>query len=157
MQAGGDRRGRRKRDRHRLDCRVWPAAEQVAGDRPVLVIRRWVADEGIAQAIQWCEEGRDKNAWVDLEIITDRVFTTEEQRTLRMLHPGIINSRPRLRQDAGETYSPEAREGKRMDELFRDYYRYRMGAEIPQELMEAFIEIMNENADGGDTDETEAS
>lgn len=120
-------------------------------------LRRWVADEGIAQAIQWCQEGRDKNAWVDLEIITDRVFTTEEQRTLRMLHPGIINIRPRLRQDAGETYSPEAREGKRMDELFRDYYRYRMGAEIPQELMEAFIEIMNENADGGDTDETEAS
>ena len=120
-------------------------------------LRRWFADEGIAQAIQWCEEGRDKNAWVDLEIITDRVFTTEEQRTLRMLHPGIINIRPRLRQDAGETYSPEAREGKRMDELFRDFYRYRMGAEIPQELMEAFIEIMNENADGGGTDETEAS
>lgn len=120
-------------------------------------LRRWVAEEGIAQAIQWCEEGRDKNAWVDLEIITDRVFTTEEQRTLRTLHPGIINIRPRLKQDAGETFSPETREGKKMDELFRDYYRYRMGAEIPENLMEAFIEIMNENTDGGDTDETEAS
>jgi len=120
-------------------------------------LRRWVADEGIMQAIQWCEEGRDKNAWVDIEIITDRVFTSEEQRTLRALHPGIINIRPRLKQDAGEIISPEAREGKRMDELFRDYYRYRMGTDIPQELMEAFIEIMSEDADGGDSDETEAS
>ncbi|NLO39738.1 MAG: exonuclease SbcCD subunit D [Ruminiclostridium sp.] len=120
-------------------------------------LRRWVAEEGIAQAIQWCEEGRDKNAWVDLEIITDRIFTTEEQRTLRMLHPGIINIRPRLKQEEGETISPETREGKKMDELFRDFYRYRMGADIPDELMEVFIEIMNENMDGGGTDETEAS
>ncbi len=120
-------------------------------------LRRWVAEEGIAQAIQWCEEGRDKNAWVDLEIITDRIFTTEEQRTLRMLHPGIINIRPRLKQEEGETISPETREGKKMDELFRDFYRYRMGADIPDELMEVFIEIMNENMNGGGTDETEAS
>ncbi|MBP7177062.1 MAG: exonuclease SbcCD subunit D [Thermoclostridium sp.] len=120
-------------------------------------LRRWVAEEGIAQAIQWCEEGRDKNAWVDLEIITDRIFTTEEQRTLRTLHPGIINIRPRLKQEEGETLSPETREGKKMDELFRDFYRYRMGADIPDDLMEVFIEIMNENMDGGGTGETEAS
>jgi exonuclease SbcD len=133
-----------------------------AGITPVYLdcgkpLRRWVAEEGITQALQWCEEGRDKNAWVDLEIITDRVFTTEEQRKLRTLHPGIINIRPRLKQEAGETLKPENREGKKMDELFRDYYRSRMGAEIPEDLMEAFIEIMNENADGGGTDETEAS
>ena len=74
-----------------------------------------------------------------------------------MLHPGIINIRPRLKQEEGETISPETREGKKMDELFRDFYRYRMGADIPDELMEVFIEIMNENMDGGGTDETEAS
>ena len=59
-------------------------------------LRRWVAEEGIGQAIAWCEEGRDSNAWIDLEILTDRVLTVEEQKALRALHHGIINIRPRL-------------------------------------------------------------
>lgn len=119
---------------------------------------RWLADEGIGQAIQWCADGRDKNAWIDLEILTDRPFTTDEQLKLRALHPGIVNIRPRLKQQAGESLSPHSREGKKIDELFRDYYRFRMGTDIPDDLMEAFIEIVNaDNTDGGDGDETEVS
>ncbi len=123
-------------------------------------LRKWIADEGIEQAIQWCRDWRDSNAWIDLEIITDRPFTTDEQRTLRTLHPGIVNIRPRLRQQEGESISPESREGKKIDELFRDYYRFRLGAEIPEDLMTAFIEIINADStqlDGGDGNETEAS
>ncbi|NLN64039.1 MAG: exonuclease SbcCD subunit D [Clostridiaceae bacterium] len=123
-------------------------------------LRRWIADEGIGQAIKWCEEGRDENAWIDLEIVTDRVFTLEEQKTLRTLHPGIINIRPRIKQDAGAIVSPESREGRRIDVLFKDFYRYRMGVEIPDDLMEAFIEIINEEdiePGGGDKDETKTS
>ena len=107
-------------------------------------LRRWVADKGIGQAIQWCEEGRDPNAWIDLEIVTDRVFTAEEQKSLRNLHSGIINVRPRIKTDEAEILQPDSREGKRIDELFIDYYRYRMGTDIPDELMSAFIEMLND-------------
>lgn len=107
-------------------------------------LRRWVAEEGIGQAIKWCEEGRDPNAWIDLEIVTDRVLTAEEQKSLRNLNPGIINIRPRLKTDAIEVLSPQSREGRKIDELFSDYYKYRMGAELSDELMEAFIEVMND-------------
>lgn len=127
-------------------------------------LRRWVAEEGIGQAVRWCEEGRDKNAWVDLEIVTDRVLTVEEQKRLRTLHPGIINIRPRLKTEAAEVLSPQSREGRKIDELFRDYFKYRMGLEIPQELMGAFIEVLNDEdgeagslMDGGAEDEAEAS
>ena len=105
---------------------------------------RWIAEEGIDQAMQWCEEGRDPNAWVDLEIVTDRVLTMEEQKRLRTLHPGIINIRPRLKTEAMEVSSPESREGKKIDELFTDFYQYRMGAEIPEALLQAFLEVLNE-------------
>jgi exonuclease SbcD len=108
---------------------------------------RWVAEEGIAQALQWCEEGRDSNAWVDLELVTDRVLTSEEQKQLRALHPGIINIRPRLKTEATEVSSPESREGKKIDELFTDFYEYRMGTEIPNELLQAFLEVLNEAED----------
>ncbi len=108
-------------------------------------LRRWVADKGIGQAIQWCEEGRDPNAWIDLEIVTDRVFTAEEQKSLRNLHSGIINIRPRIKTDEAEILQPDSREGKRIDELFIDYYQYRMGTDIPDELMSAFIEMLNDD------------
>jgi exonuclease SbcD len=127
-------------------------------------LRRWVAEEGIEQAMQWCAEGRDQNAWIDLEIVTDKVLTIEEQKRLRTLNPGIINIRPRLKTGAAEVISPQSREGRKIDELFKDYFKYRTGLEISRELMEAFIEILNDEAeeaddliDGGAADETEVS
>ncbi len=126
-------------------------------------LRKWVAEEGIGQALKWCEEGRDPNAWIDLEIAADRVLTAEEQKSLRSLHPGIINIRPRLRADGVEILTSRSREGRKIDELFGDYYKYRLGVDIPDELMKAFIEVLDDEKDGNDadgeveTDETEAS
>ncbi len=127
-------------------------------------LRKWVAENGIGQAIQWCEEGRDHNAWIDLEIVTDRVLTVEEQKRLRDLHKGIINIRPRLKTEATEVLTPKSREGRKIDELFKDYFKYRMGLEISDQLMGTFIEILNDEddesdnlLDGGAADETEAS
>ena len=117
-------------------------------------LRKWVADEGIGQAIKWCEEGRDPNAWIDLEIVTDRVFTGEEQKSLRSLHPGIINIRLRLKTEEVEILSPQSREGRKIDDLFSDYYKYRMGTDMPEELMKAFIEVLNdEDGDNMEYDE----
>ena len=119
-------------------------------------LRRWIAEEGIEQAIKWCEDGRDANAWIDLEIVTDRVLTADEQKALRSLHPGIINIRPRLKSEDMEILSYQSREGKKIDELFKDYFKYRMGTEISDELMGAFIEVVNgtdEEDDAGEYDD----
>ena len=48
--------------------------------------------------------------------------------------------------------SPESREGRKTDELFRDYYKYRMGVDIPDELMEAFLELLNDDSERDDAD-----
>ncbi len=126
-------------------------------------LRRWEAESGIEQALQWCAEGRDQNAWIDLEIMTDRVLTAEEQKKLRSLHAGIVNIRPRLKTEAYAAMPAESREGRKADELFKDYYKYRMGLDISEELLEAFIEILNDDAgsddlpEGGDSVATQAS
>lgn len=113
-------------------------------------LRRWFADKGMGQALEWCREGRDANAWIDLEIVTDRIFTSEEQKELRSLNPGIINIRPRIKsEDAGITEF-QSREGRKIDELFKDFYKYRMGAEIPDELMSAFLEVINDDREESD-------
>jgi len=113
---------------------------------------KWFANEGIQQALQWCGEGRDPNAWIDLEILTDRVLTADEYKAIRSMHPGIINIRPRIRSEETEVMSPESREGRKIDELFRDYYKYRMGVDIPDELMRAFLELLNEDSEQDDTE-----
>lgn len=127
-------------------------------------LRRWFASDGIGQALAWCEEGRDANAWIDLEIATDRIFTSEEQRKLRLLHPGIVNIRPVLKTEAVEAVSLRSREGRRIEELFSDYYKHRMQAEIPAELAQAFMDILNDREDdtdgptgGGEADETQTA
>ncbi|HPP36204.1 MAG TPA: exonuclease SbcCD subunit D [Clostridiales bacterium] len=113
---------------------------------------KWFAKEGIQQALQWCWEGKDPNAWIDLEILTDRVLTADEYKAIRSMHPGIINIRPRIRSEETEVMSPESREGRKIDELFRDYYKYRMGVDIPDELMGAFLELLNEDSEQDDTE-----
>ena len=97
------------------------------------------------------------NAWIDLEIVTDRILTMDEQKTLRSLHPGIINIRPRLKSENENIASYQSREGKKIDELFKDFYKFKMQAEIPDELMSAFIEILNEEDEEDTADETEVS
>ena len=120
-------------------------------------LRRWVATDGIGQAIKWCEEGRDLNAWVNLEISTDRVLTADEQKTLRALHPGIINIHPILITDVNEVASTQNREGQKIDELFKDYYKHKMQIDISEELIKAFVEILNEEDGEVVTDETETA
>ncbi|NJD03878.1 MAG: exonuclease SbcCD subunit D [Ruminiclostridium sp.] len=127
-------------------------------------LKKWIATEGINQALHWCEEGRDPHAWVDLEIVTDRVLAIEEQKRFRALHPGIINIRPRLKQDASAVIRSDNREGKKIDKLFSDHYRSRMGSEIPEELLKAFLEVLNgedtavpAEMGGGEANETQAS
>jgi len=110
-------------------------------------LKKWVAEKGIEQAIKWCEEKRDINAWVDLEIYTDRAFSMEEQKKLRELHPGIISIKPVINAEQRELPDYENREGRKIDELFRDYYKSRTGVEISDELMQVFLETINEDED----------
>ncbi|MBA1336292.1 MAG: Exonuclease SbcD [Firmicutes bacterium] len=112
-------------------------------------LRRWTARNGIQEAVKWCEEGRDMGAWIDLEIYTDRVLTMEEQKALRSMNPGIINIRPIVRKEAVEAYTCINRENRKVDELFRDYYRYKTGTEISDELMGIFLDVVNQEQDAG--------
>lgn len=109
-------------------------------------LKQWRAKKGIEEALGWCEEGRDLNAWIDLEIHTDRALTLEEQKRLRELNPGIINIRPVVADEKDSAISFENREGKRIEELFRDYYRYKTGMEAAEDMLETFLEVVNGEA-----------
>ncbi|HOE56613.1 MAG TPA: exonuclease SbcCD subunit D C-terminal domain-containing protein [Bacillota bacterium] len=128
-------------------------------------LKQWRAKNGIEEALRWCEEGRDRNAWIDLEVYTDRALTMEEQKKLRELNPGIINIRPVIADEKESTISFESREGKNIEELFRDYYRYKTGMAAAEELLATFLETVNGDMEkesdetmlGGEDIETQVS
>jgi len=118
-------------------------------------LKRWEAFNGMPEALKWCEEGRDINAWIDLEIHTDTIIGSEEQKQLRDLHPGIINIRPKLRNQLEYNMDYKNRETKRIDELFREYYKSSLGMEASEELIDLFLSIANQDA-GEESKENEA-
>ncbi|MDF2531733.1 MAG: Exodeoxyribonuclease subunit [Clostridia bacterium] len=128
-------------------------------------LKRWETFNGMPEALKWCEEGRDINAWIDLEIHTDTIIGSEEQKQLRELHPGIINIRPKLRNQLETNMDYKNRETKRIDELFREYYKSSIGMEASEELIDLFLSIANqdtgeeskENEVGGEEYETKIS
>ena len=115
-------------------------------------LKRWVAANGIEEALKWAADGRDKNAWIDLEVHTDSVITIEQQKTLRGLNPGILNIRPVIRQQDCPLPVWESRETKKIDQLFREFYLFKTKTEISEELMSTFLDILNDSEDLSDGD-----
>lgn len=106
-------------------------------------LKKWIGKEGLPQVLKWCEEGKDRNAWIDLEIYTDRPITFEEQKLIRSLNPGIINIRPKLIANEEEVNKFETREGKSVDFLFKEFYKSRVGTEPTSEILSMFMELLD--------------
>jgi exonuclease SbcD len=107
-------------------------------------LKCWKAKNGIAEVFKWCEEGRDKNAWIDLEIFTDRIIKTEEHKKLKSMNPGIINIRPIIINDLNDIKKYEERQTKKIDELFKQFYKYKTGIEAKEEIVKLFLDIIND-------------
>lgn len=125
-------------------CPGQPAVIQtipLASGKP---LRRWQAREGLDQAMAWARDGRDAGCWIDVEITAGRLLTASEILALRDLNPGILYIRVSL--DTGERAAsePASRQGRRIEELFAEYYRYRNGIPIPEDVMATFLSMVNQ-------------
>ncbi|HET7616240.1 MAG TPA: exonuclease SbcCD subunit D [Bacillales bacterium] len=108
---------------------------------------RWKAREGIQQVYQWLDEGKDENAWIDLEIHLTDALSLEEIHRLRKRHPGFIHIRPQFADAPGDDQGV-VRESMPIDELFRRFYQRQTGGGVPNErLTELFLEIAGESSE----------
>ncbi|HEX3031676.1 MAG TPA: exonuclease subunit SbcD, partial [Bacillota bacterium] len=51
---------------------------------------KWQVDGGLEEVHRWIEEGRDTNAWIDMEIRLEQPLTNEQNHSLRELYPNIL-------------------------------------------------------------------
>lgn len=114
---------------------------KIASGRP---LKRW-APRSLEEALKWCEDTRNANAWVDMELARDEPLTAGEISTLRAAHPGLINIR------WVSTAQAIADGGRRVSELplierFKLFCRRNGGgAEPDQELLDLFLELVNQD------------
>ncbi|MBU9711505.1 exonuclease SbcCD subunit D [Evansella tamaricis] len=108
---------------------------------------RWKARNGLSEVFQWIEEKRDENAWIELEVHMEHTPSMEEIHQLKKEYPGLLTIRP-IFPDEGTPYESEDRKHVPIDEMFKRFYERQTGGAVPeQEVVELFLELINEEGE----------
>lgn len=109
---------------------------------------RWKAKEGLSQVYTWLDEGKDKNAWIDLEIHVTNALSIEEIHRLRKHHSGLIHIRPVFEELEKVRAESAVKMNTPIDELFVRFYEKQTGGAQPEpELTKIFLELITDEAD----------
>ena len=113
---------------------------------------KWQAKEGLAQVQRWIDEGKNLNAWIDLEVFVTSALNSQDIHALRRQRERLINIRPVFPEM--EQIVAEGRSKLPIDELFRKFYQDRTGgAEPEQELVSLFLALIDPDKNGGSYEE----
>jgi DNA repair protein SbcD/Mre11 len=124
---------------------VEPQELFLSAGRPLV---RWNARGGIAEVQQWLDEGRDAQAWIDLELHLHEAMALEQIHELRRRHGGLVNIRPIYPENERQAGTASA-QSMPIEELFRRFYaRQTGGAEPEPELIRLFGELIREEEQG---------
>lgn len=104
-------------------------------------IEIWKA-KSIEEAINICKDKKDENAWVFLEIETDRILTMSEIKEIKTNKKDILEIRP-IFKDIQEVNN-QIYEERSIEEEFLHFYRERKGVEVTKETLEVFNRMCSE-------------
>lgn len=108
-------------------------------------IEVWKCDS-IDEAIYKCEENKDRECWVYLEIKTDRYIREDEIKAMKKLKGDIIEIIPKITLDEEENDERSFSE-KSFQELFTDFYEKERGVKPEEDLLELLLNIVKEEGD----------
>ena len=108
-------------------------------------IEVWKCDS-IDEAIYKCEENKDRECWVYLEIKTDRYIREDEIKAMKKLKGDIIEIIPKITLDEEENDERSFSE-KSFQELFTDFYEKERGVKPQDDLLELLLNIVKEEGD----------
>ena len=100
---------------------------------------------GVEEALKICEDNKDRNIWSYFEIKTEHVINQSEIKQMKELLNDIIEIRPIIISENSEE-EIDIKE-KSMGELFKEFYSFTTGLEPRGELMDLFLNIVNEEGD----------
>ena len=100
--------------------------------------------ENIEQAIDMCEEKKDKDCWVYLEINTDRYLREDEIKMMKSAKKDILEISPIIKGENIEEIDLNSFSEKSFEEIFKDFYIKERQLEPQQELIDLLLGILQE-------------
>ena len=101
--------------------------------------------ENIEEAIEKCEENKERDCWVYIEIKTDHYIHEEDIKKMKTLKTDILSITPVLPENASDDFSASDIREQPFDELVKNFYRKRFQVDIGEETLALLMQIMEEN------------
>ena len=98
----------------------------------------------IEDAIEKCENNKDKNCWVYMEVETDRYIKENEIKLMKDLKNDILEIQPKITSSEYEVDIEQISQ-KSFEELFREFYKKERNVEVQQEVVDMLMKILGED------------
>ena len=102
--------------------------------------------ESISDAIDKCEENKDRNCWVYLEVKCDRYIREDEIKKMKGIKKDILEIIPKLQSDE-EDESAVTTQEKSFEEIFREFYKKERNIEADDEVVNLLLKLVSEEGD----------
>ena len=102
--------------------------------------------ESISDAIDKCEENKDRNCWVYLEVKCDRYIREDEIKKIKGIKKDILEIIPKLQSDE-ENESAVTIQEKSFEEIFREFYKKERNIEADDEVVNLLLKLVSEEGD----------
>ena len=102
--------------------------------------------ESISDAIDKCEENKDRNCWIYLEVKCDRYIREDEIKKMKGIKKDILEIIPKLQSDE-ENESAVTIQEKSFEEIFREFYKKERNIEADDEVVNLLLKLVSEEGD----------
>ena len=105
---------------------------------------RWRASS-LAEVHAWLDEGRDADAWIDLEVRVDIEMALRDIQDLREARPHLVHIRPVLSmQERYESLDVQVSRSISPEALFRRFFEEQVGLPPDDALVRLFLELVQD-------------
>lgn len=105
-------------------------------------IEKWHC-KSVSEAIDKCEENKDKSSWVYIEIETEDYIKDEEMKQMRALKEDIIEIYPIYKSNTSEEDELAKISEKSFVELFKDFFVQQKGTKADEEFVDLLMNVMD--------------
>lgn len=99
---------------------------------------------GVEEAIDKCKENSDRDVWAYIEIYTDRVILQEKIKEMKSYKNDIVQILPKIQGEEDDEVYENLTE-KSMEEVFKEFYKYERKVEPDKDILDLFLNIVNEH------------
>lgn len=100
--------------------------------------------ESIEEAICKCEQNKDKECWVYLEIATDRYVREDEIKLMKNTKKDILEITPKITSESIDEIDVSSFSEKSFDEIFKEFYLKEKKMEPQPDVTDLLLSIMKE-------------